>query len=397
MTSPEKSPHSNHSVCPIPNAEAAAFEILVVDDEMIQRLLLQNILVDNGYRRAKIATSGEEALAIIAANPVDLLITDISMPGMDGISLIAEAKRRHADFIALVVTGAEDKETAIAALNAGAFGYMQKPIDIDDVLYHTHRALEYLEMKRTIAIQQEANLRQTMLAHGGRMAALGEMAAAMAHEMNQPLNVMSIIVQGWEMLAGRGRLKIDKVLADVDKLRTNIERITGLIDHVRCLGRQSRDLVEIYPAAVICSALDLCHVQLKKHNIDLVIEIDPDLPAIMGVANELEQVIINLVANARQAIENRLKSEDIRGRIEVSADHTDGQTKIAVKDNGGGLPALAARQAFEPFFSTKPVGEGTGLGLSISREIITRFKGEITLRNQFGEGAEFIITMKDKN
>ncbi len=375
-------------------AEGSAYQILVVDDEVGQRLLLRGILEENGYCRTTAASSGEEALKIIEAGSVDLLITDITMPGMDGLTLITEARRLCDDFITLVVTGADDKETPIAALNAGAFGYMQKPIVLDDVLYHTHRALEYLEMRRLIAMQEEANLRQTLLAHGGRMAALGEMAAAMAHEINQPLNIMSIVVQGWEILAARGRLDIDKVLKDVDKLRGNIERISGLIDHVRRLGRQSRDLMEIYPSEVICQALDLCHVQLKKHNIDLLVEVDPDLPAVMGAANELEQVIMNLVANARYAIEERVSNEDIRGWIEVRAACIDGQIEIIIKDNGGGLPVVTARKAFEAFFSTKPVGVGTGLGLSISKEIIERFKGTITLRNQPGEGAEFVIEIE---
>ncbi len=377
--------------CPAPRAESSACQIIVVDDEASQHLLLQGILEENGYCRTVTASSGEEALKIIAADSVDLLITDISMPGMDGLSLITEVRKLGDDFIALVVTGADDKDTAIAALNAGAFGYMQKPVTVDDVLYHTRRALEYLEMKRFVAMQEEASMRQTMLAHGGRMAALGEMAAAMAHEINQPLNIMSIVVQGWEILADRGRLKMDKVLADVGKLRSNIERISGLIDHVRCLGHQNRDLTEIYPSEVICQALDLCHVQLKKHNIDLLLEVDPDLPPIMGVANELEQVIINLMVNARYAIEERAEHEDIRGRIEVRAACIDKQIEIIIKDNGGGLPAAAARKAFEPFFSTKPVGVGTGLGLSISREIIEKFKGTLTLCNQPGEGAEFEI------
>ncbi|HFQ80696.1 MAG TPA: response regulator [Desulfobacterales bacterium] len=379
--------------CPAPKeSEGSDCQILVVDDEASQHLLMQGILEENGYRRTTTASSGEEALKIIEAGPVDLLITDITMPGMDGLSLIAEARRLSDDFIALVVTGADDKDTAIAALNAGAFGYMQKPVTVDDVIYHTRRALEYLEMKRFIAMQEEANMRQTMLAHGGRMAALGEMAAAMAHEINQPLNIMSIVVQGWEILADRGRLKMDKVLADVDKLRGNIERISGLIDHIRCLGRQHRDLTEIYPSEVLCQGLNLCHVQLKKHNIDFLIEVDPDLPPIMGVANELEQVIINLIVNARYAIEERAKhEEDLRGRIEVRAACIDKQIEIIIRDNGGGLPAVAARKAFEPFFSTKPVGVGTGLGLSISREIIEKFGGTLTLRNQPGEGAEFGI------
>lgn len=380
------------SVSKVPES---AHHILVVDDEVSQHLLLRGILEENGYCRATTASSGEEALKIIAADFVDLLITDISMPGMDGLTLIAEARKLGDDFIALVVTGADDKDTAIAALNAGAFGYIQKPVTVEDVLYHTRRALEYLEMKRFIAIQEEANIRRTMLAHGGRMAALGEMAAAMAHEINQPLNIMSIVVQGWEILADRGRLEMDKVLADVDKLRSNIERISILIDHVRCLGRQNRDLTKIYPSEVICQALDLCHVQLKKHNIDLLLEVDPDLPPIMGVANELEQVIINLMVNARYAIEERAQNENIRGRIEVRAACIDRQIEISIKDNGGGLPAAAARKVFEPFFSTKPVGVGTGLGLSISREIIEKFRGSLTLRNRPGEGAEFEIRIAD--
>ncbi len=370
------------------------YTVLIVDDDSNLVPVIKEFIDRAGDYTIRTAASGEEAILLFEKTPVDLLLTDVNMSGMSGIDLILQARELTRDFAALVLTGAEDVDTAVAALNVGAFGYMQKPVNGKELVAQVERAVTHLEMVRELEILKENKLRRSAIAHGGRMAVMGEMASAMVHEINQPLNVISLIVQGWEILASRKRLEIDKVLDEVGRVRGCIERISALIDHVRCLGYRSEELKEIAPAEVVHRALDLCRVQLKKQAIELKVDIEPGIPDILGVTNEMEQVIMNLVSNARYAIGLRKELEkNFRGQIRVDAACYHNKVQIMVQDNGGGMAAAVAGRVFEPFFTTKPSEEGTGLGLSVSREIVEKCNGTLTLDNQPGEGARFQISI----
>ena len=133
--------------------------------------------------------------------------------------------------------------------------------------------------------------------------------------------------------------------------------------------------------------------QLRVHNIQVETDLDPKLPPVLGDVNRLEQVFINLIMNARDAIEElRSKRPEMQGHIKIASFAQEGKAVVTVADNGGGIPGGSRDRIFEPFFTTKEVGKGTGLGLSISYGIVRDFGGSIQVENQPGEGAVFRLS-----
>lgn len=236
------------------------------------------------------------------------------------------------------------------------------------------------------------------LVQASKMATLGEMATGVAHELNQPLAVL-------QMAANLFRRKLKKD-APIDretldnmsaKISNNVVRATKIISHMREFGRKSDIQTEqVELNGVIRRAFDFFSQQLKLHAIDVVWELDGDLPPIMADSNRLEQVFINLLINARDAIMEKCAHQDcgpldktITLRTRFSRRHVIAE----VMDTGAGIPEDIAPRLFEPFFTTKEVGKGTGLGLSISYGIVTDYGGTINATSPAEGGSRFVISL----
>jgi len=236
------------------------------------------------------------------------------------------------------------------------------------------------------------------LVQASKMATLGEMATGVAHELNQPLAVL-------QMAANLFRRKLKKD-APIDretldnmsaKISNNVERATKIISHMREFGRKSDIEVEqVELNSVIRRAFDFFSQQLKLHAIDVVWELDGELPPIMADSNRLEQVFINLLINARDAIMEKCAHQDcgpldktITLRTRFSRRHVIAE----VVDTGAGIPDDIMPRLFEPFFTTKEVGKGTGLGLSISYGIVTDYGGTINATSPAEGGSRFVISL----
>jgi histidine kinase len=229
-----------------------------------------------------------------------------------------------------------------------------------------------------------------------KMATLGEMATGVAHELNQPLSVIQMISNLFVRKLDRGALPDKETLSDVSsKLRSNVERASKIINHMREFGRKSASEVSsVHINDVILKSLDFFSQQLRLRNIEVVLELEEKIPSIMADPNRLEQVFINLLTNARDAIEEKsLKDPSFQGekRITIRTHSNRRYVFAEVSDSGTGIPKELTHKIFEPFFTTKTVGKGTGLGLSISYRIISEYGGTIHAVSKEGEGAWFDI------
>ena len=229
-----------------------------------------------------------------------------------------------------------------------------------------------------------------------KMATLGEMATGVAHELNQPLSVIQMISSFFVRKLDRGDLPDKESLSDVSsKLRSNVERASKIINHMREFGRKSTSEVEsVQINEVILRSLDFFSQQLRLRNIEVVLDLVEGVPMIKADPNRLEQVFINLLTNARDAIEEKSPQEPSpQGgkRITIRTRFNRRYVFAEVCDTGIGIPKEITRKIFEPFFTTKTVGKGTGLGLSISYRIVSDFGGTIDAVSKEGEGACFNI------
>ncbi|HMO06346.1 MAG TPA: ATP-binding protein [Paracoccaceae bacterium] len=250
-----------------------------------------------------------------------------------------------------------------------------------------NRRLEAEVAERTAA---EQGLRQAQadLVQAGKMAALGQMSAALSHEFNQPLAAARTYADNAAVLLDRGRT------ADA---RGNIGRILGLIDRMAAISRSLRSFARapgqrLRPVAlpeVIEAAREIAGLRLRGAGAELSVDLAPGLPMAVAGPVRLQQVLVNVLTNAADAVEGAADR-----RILLTAGPGPLGIRISVRDHGPGVPAAVAPRIFDPFFSTKGVGKGLGLGLSISYNIVKDFGGDLSLHAPPGGGAEFRIDLR---
>jgi histidine kinase len=227
-----------------------------------------------------------------------------------------------------------------------------------------------------------------------KMATLGEMATGVAHELNQPLSVIQMISSFFVRKLERGDLPDKESLTDISaKLRANVDRASKIINHMREFGRKSAlEVSSVQINDVILKSLDFFSQQLRLRNIEVILELENGVPAIQADPNRLEQVFINLLTNARDAIEDKGLQEPLsqgEKRITIRTCFNRRYVFAEVCDSGAGIPKELTHKIFEPFFTTKTVGNGTGLGLSISYRIVSDYGGTIHAVSKAGQGACF--------
>lgn len=241
--------------------------------------------------------------------------------------------------------------------------------------------------------------RQAQLVQASKMATLGEMSTGIAHELNQPLNVMRMGADFIAKMIRRGQEISDEQLLTVSRnISEQVERATNIINHLREFGRKSD--FRVYPVDLnqpIRNVFTIMGEQLKLQDIDVNLETDNAIPKIMADRNRLEQIFLNLVANARDALKEK-GPEDIK-KITITT-YLEGDLVVAeISDTGKGISERIREKIFEPFFTTKDVGKGTGLGLSITYGLIRDFKGGIDVESIPDVGTTFRVyfpTPKEK-
>lgn len=242
----------------------------------------------------------------------------------------------------------------------------------------------YIELKETTA----------QLIQSEKLSAMGQLVAGIAHEMNQPLNNIKIICQSILLDIRKDRYNHEETVPNLNEIEAQVARMANIIDHIRVYSRHSAgtymDRININDA--VEQPFKLLMQQLKDNNIEVQKELSTEPLIIKGDTIRLEQVFMNLLINAKQALGNYLAT---RKRILIKTWKVAGEPLVAVEvsDNGPGIPPEIKESIFQPFFTTKPPGEGTGLGLSLSKRIVDEHNGKITVDSTIGEGTTFRVVL----
>jgi C4-dicarboxylate-specific signal transduction histidine kinase len=243
-----------------------------------------------------------------------------------------------------------------------------------------------VEVKRR---EQELRDKQEQLVQAGKLATLGELTTGVAHELNNPLNNIGLFVGNAVDLVQLGAADKEHIVREMERAMQQVRKATEIISHLRTFGRAapfSRDPVPL--RGVVMQALSLMQQQLRLRDIQVTTDLAEEEPVVLGNSLQLEQVFVNLLANARDAV-----ADSPRKRIHVSLAVRSQTAEITFADTGPGIPAGLERRIFDPFFTTKDVGQGTGLGLSITYGILKDLGGTISVVSQPGEGATFLIRL----
>ena len=237
--------------------------------------------------------------------------------------------------------------------------------------------------------EQELRDKQEQLVQAGKLATLGELTTGVAHELNNPLNNIGLYVGNVIDRIQLGEPLAESSLEDLEKAMEQVRKATAIISHLRTFGRAAPvtfEPVDIDEA--ISRALSLMQEQLRLRAISVDLDLCPDELVVHGNPIQLEQVFINLLTNARDALET---IPEERKQIRIVSSLERDRIRIVFADTGPGIPADIAQRVFDPFFTTKEVGTGTGLGLSITYSIVKEHGGEISLSETPGGGATFTL------
>jgi C4-dicarboxylate-specific signal transduction histidine kinase len=238
--------------------------------------------------------------------------------------------------------------------------------------------------------EQELRDKQEQLVQAGKLATLGELTTGVAHELNNPLNNIGLFVGNVMDHVRMKKIDEQRILHDLGKVVEQVKKATEIITHLRTFGRAAPASVgRVALQDVIERSLSLIHEQLRLRQIQVHVDAfeGPD-PVVLGNSIQLEQVFINLLANARDALEDA-PAKGIRIQSTVTRD----AAIVLVSDTGPGIPEGLEQRIFDPFFTTKDVGSGTGLGLSISYGIVKEHGGTISAENVPGQGAAFRVEL----
>jgi histidine kinase len=262
---------------------------------------------------------------------------------------------------------------------------------ISPVEYPGRRALLVITTDITQRLETEQQLIQA-----SKMTTLGEMATGVAHELNQPLSVIKTASRFFIKKVRNAEPIPPHLLSTMaEEIDSHVDRASKIINHMREFGRKSdKRLDPVSINEVLNRTSEIFSQQLKARGIDLIWDLAADVPLVRADANRLEQVFINLLINARDAIEEKVGAHPLakgEKKIFLTSRRAAGRAQVEVRDTGTGIPSALIGKVFEPFFTTKEAGKGTGLGLSISYQIVKDFGGTIRAISYGAEGAAFVL------
>jgi C4-dicarboxylate-specific signal transduction histidine kinase len=285
---------------------------------------------------------------------------------------------------------------------AGSGGKLIVGVDITEQKHLENQLQNYNTLLQSLveSRSKELRLKDAQLIHTARLASLGEIAAGIAHEMKQPLNVISITADLIKLLHRNGTLNDDVLVSNLEKIRGTVDRMAATINHLRGFTRiDSANFRALKVAEIFDGALSIVGEQIRLDDIDVIQTIGDEVPRVTGELHQLEQVMVNLLQNARDAIEDRAREATaapgfprlITLRARTSDDKS--EVYLEIEDTGTGLTEEVRERLFEPFFTTKDSQRGTGLGLSISMNIVQSHGGVIEAESRPGAGSTFRIVL----
>ncbi len=388
---------------------------LVVEDSKIYRRTIVRYMKNLLFQVYE-AKDGDEALALLQErSDIKILVTDYYMPNMDGLELTTtlRRKRKKDSLVIIACTGKDSVFLSAKFLKLGANDYIVKPFTKEEFNYRIIQNIELLYMIEKLKQQKEEldnfnnNLqklveeetrknreKQKMLEIQSRQAQMGEMIAAIAHQWRQPLHALSVTIQKLKVLYAMKELTEETLDQTIQEAMELIQYMSRTIDDFRNFFQKDTKKSRFDIVQTLRNVVRLLEPILGEYNITINLHTDKDTIPYYGYENDLSQVLVNIINNAKDELLFAKKSSK---HIDIYVNVEEENIKIVIQDNGRGIPQEIIYKIFEPYFSTKENLNGTGLGLYMAKMIVERkMKGKIYAENG-KNGARFIILLPRTN
>ena len=352
--------------------------ILVVDDENGPRQALRMLLKED--HEVFLASSVANALDFLETETVDIVITDLRMPQQTGVDLLREVRTRYADIEVIILTGYGELNTAMEAIEYGAFAYLETPFDSRVMLSKVDACLD--KTRR----EQERRALEYLAIEANRMETLGRIVSGAMHDLGTPLSVLGTHIDLLKMDPQPQNInkRLDTMLSQVQHCNDLVRMTMNFLRH----SSQERAPFSLNGAAKVC--IEVAKPLLLSQNVALVADFDNALPACEGDLVLVRQAILNLIYNACQAMEGQGEPRQLR--LETRYDN--GHVCLAVQDSGSGIPAEHRHHIFDALFTTKG-NKGTGLGLAVVQNVMERHGGTVYLEDSAARGARFVLAFPE--
>lgn len=372
--------------------------LLYVEDHEDTREELQELL-EMIFPQVYVATNGQEALDIYKNHPIDLIITDINMPVLNGIRMIEKIRENNTDIKVIVFSAHEKIEYLIRCIELSVDGFLTKPFNQKKYFETLYKVIGQIHTKKELALYKE-NLekkvqeqlheimeKNSMLEKNARLATMGEMIDAIAHQWKSPLSVIKLHIDLLMMKHQMGELNGEELEESMEKMTLQIKHLFETIEEFRKFFRPNTQLEYIKVKSLIDSVSLLLKDELIKHTIQLECEYENEEYGIGVNSNEMKHVLINLIQNSKEAfVQNGVKEKNIHIIVYKKGE----KIYIEVSDNAGGIPLEVIDQIFSPHITTKQNEGGTGIGLYLVKQILDKINGTISVRNS-EKGACFTL------
>jgi len=354
--------------------------ILVVDDEVAFADVLSQRLRTRGMQ-VFTAYNGHQALDLMQAKHPDIVLLDITMPGPDGLTILQTLKEQNPITQVILLTADSTISTAVTGMKLGASDYLMKPASFDNILQAIHEA----EQKRLNTLSRKR------MAETAKLAALGELGKGVAHEINNPVHIMVNEV-GWI----EDLLEEIPMNADTDKqirnslqlIREQATRCKTITSKLLTLRPATNPVSDLHTLPTIWDkAVHLRANRISKTKVTLHQSWSQEFQHPLWSSTSWMQILGNLLDNALDALGLAGGDITITGQRQVN------DAIVTIADTGHGIEAHLLTRIFEPFFSTKDVGQGIGLGLAICHGFVESMGGDISVRSTLGQGSVFTIKM----
>lgn len=376
----------------LPGGPADPIRVLLVDDEDGFRQAIAKRLEK---RRMAVlqAPDGAACLEILEKEPVEVLVLDVKMPGLDGIGILKTVKQTYGrDIQVILLTGNAAVSDGIEGIKSGAFDYLTKPVEISHLVNKIRQARDMIRFEREQQREKAYRINlEKKVVDTERLISLGTMSTGIAHEINNPLAIINEAAGFMKQVVLSPELaeydQKDALLTGIDKIEKSVKRarkITHqLLGHVK---RQASQVGECNLKELLAETLSLLKKELKDKRIDVTWEMDPEKTKIWSDPYKIRQVFMNLLSNAVHAVGES-------GAITLKGHAGNGDVTLLIRDNGVGIPKENLGKIFDPFFTTKSFEKGTGLGLFVVHKIISGLGGEIQATSVVGAGTCFSIRL----